>query len=526
MHNHWWETGVIYQIYPRSFQDSNGDGVGDLAGITSRLDYLRNTLGVDAIWISPMYPSPMADFGYDVTDYTDVDPVFGTLADTDELITRAHDLGLRVIIDWVPNHSSSRHPWFLEARSERTNPRRDWYIWKDPGSGGEPPNNWLSVFGGSAWTFDETTGQCYLHSFLAEQPDLNWRNSDLVAAMFDTLRFWLDRGVDGFRIDAAHFMMKDPRFRSNPPSSDSTSGHRDLSEYDTQDHLYDKAHKDIFVLHERIRSVVEEYEDRFTVGEIHESDWAKWAQYYGENGRGLHMPYNSSLVWSEWDARAFRSRIVAQEEVLPDGAWGNHILGSHDDPRFATRLGRERVRPAAVLLLTLRGTPTMYYGEELGLVDCVVAPGMERDPWGKKHPTLNRDGCRSPMQWTLDPGMGFTRADASPWLPFADLTTSVASQLDHPESTLSLYRALLDLRRQRRELAVGDLAVLDDNSNNILSFARSFQGQSTYVAINFTGQEQIYTFPITVAQLLGTEKTRAGTFRVIALGPNEAVIAS
>ncbi len=526
MHNHWWETGVIYQIYPRSFQDSNGDGVGDLIGITSRLDYLRNTLGVDAIWISPMFPSPMADFGYDISDYTGVDPVFGTLGDADELIARAHDLGLRVIFDWVPNHSSDQHPWFLESRASRDNTRRDWYVWKDPGADGEPPNNWLSVFGGSAWTLDERTGQYYLHSFLAEQPDLNWRNPDLVDAMFDTLRFWLDRGVDGFRIDTAHFMMKDPQFRDNPPSSDSTLGYRALSEYDIQDHLYDKAHKDIFVLHERIRSVVEEYDDRYTVGEIHESDWEKWAKFYGEDGRGLHMPYNSSLVWSEWDANVFRSRIIAQEDVLPDGAWGNHILGSHDDPRFATRLGPERVRPAAVLLLTLRGTPTMYYGEELGLVDCVVAPGLEQDPWGKNRPELNRDGCRSPMQWTLDSGMGFTQPDATPWLPFANPTTSVASQIDDQRSTLSLYRALLDLRRRHLELTVGDLVVLEDNSDNVLSYARSLEGQSTYVAINFTDQEQPYTFPIAVRQLLGTRMARAGTFRRITLDPNEAIIAT
>jgi len=525
MHNHWWETGVIYQIYPRSFQDSNGDGVGDLAGITSRLDYLRNTLGVDAIWISPIFPSPMADFGYDVSDYTDVDPIFGTLADADELIARAHDLGLRVIIDWVPNHSSDQHPWFLESRSDRTNPKRDWYTWKDPGTDEGPPNNWLSVFGGPAWTLDERTGQYYLHSFLSEQPDLNWRNLDVEAAMLDTLRFWLDRGVDGFRIDTAHFMMKDPQFRDNPPFSGSTVGYRTLSEYDIQDHLYDKAHPDIFVIHEQIRSVVEEYEDRFTVGEIHESDWMEWAKYYGENGKGLHMPYNSSLVWSNWNANVFRSRIVAQEEVLPDGAWGNHVLGSHDDPRLATRFGIGRVRPAAVLLFTLRGTPTIYYGEELGLVDCVVSPGMEQDPWGKRQPELNRDGCRSPMQWTLDPGMGFTTADARPWLPFADPTTSVTSQIDDPQSTLSLYRALLDLRRKRPELAVGDLAVLEDNSDNVLSFSRSLEGQSTYVAINFTEREQPYTFPVAVKQILGTGKNRADTFRTITLDSNEAIIA-
>ena len=348
----------------------------------------------------------------------------------------------------------------------------------------------------------------------------------VVEAMLDTLRFWLDRGVDGFRIDTAHFMMKDPQFRDNPPFSGSTVGHRVLSGYDTQDHLYDKAHLDIFSVHEGIRSVIDEYDDRFAVGEIHEADWMKWAKFYGENGKGLHMPLNSSLVWSGWDANVFRSRIVAQEAALPEGAWGNHILGTHDDPRFATRFGSERVRPAAVLLLTLRGTPTMYYGEELGLVDCFVAPGMEQDPWGKKHSELNRDGCRSPMQWTLGRGMGFSHGGTRPWLPFADPRTSVESQIDDSRSTLSLYRALLDLRRQRRELAVGDLAVHDDNSDNVLSFSRSFDGRSTHVAINFTDHEQPYTFPTMVKQLLSTTGPRSGRFRTITLDPNEAIVAS
>lgn len=468
----------------------------------------------------------MADFGYDVSNYTDVDPIFGSLADADQLIARSHELGLKVIIDWVPNHSSDQHPWFIESRSSRGNPKRDWYTWKDPGPDRERPNNWLSVFGGPAWTFDERTEQYYLHTFLKEQPDLNWRNPAVVDAMLDTLRFWLDRGVDGFRIDTAHFMMKDPQFRDNPPFSGSTVGNRALGDYDTQDHLYDKAHPDIFPVHESIRTVVDEYDDRFTLGEIHEADWAKWAMFYGENGKGLHMPLNSSLVWSGWDANVFRSRIVAQDAALPDGAWGNHTLGNHDDPRFATRLGSERVRPAAVLLLTLRGTPTMYYGEELGLVDCVVAPGMEQDPWGKKQTELNRDGCRSPMPWALGPGMGFTQGKTRPWLPFADPATNVASQIDDPRSTLSLYRALLGLRRQRRELAVGDLAVYEDNSDNVLSFSRSFEGRSAYVAINFTDHEQAHTFPTMVRQLLATTGSRAGPFRTITLSPNEAIIAS
>ena len=520
----WW-TGVIYQIYPRSFQDSNGDGIGDLKGIGPRLDYLSNTLGVDAIWLSPIYPSPMADFGYDVADYTDVDPIFGTLEDAEHLIESAHDFGLKVMVDWVPNHSSDQHPWFVDSRSSRDADKRDWYVWKDPDPNGERPNNWLSLFGGPAWTLDEATGQYYLHSFLREQPDLNWRNPDVVEAMLDTLRFWLDRGVDGFRIDVAHFMMKDPEFRSNPPSSGTRDGTKSMSEYDTQDHLYDKGHSHIFAAHQKIRSVIDEYDDRFSVGEIHESDWTEWAKYFGERGSGLHMPFNFSLLWSQWDANDFRSKILSQESVIPAGSWGNHVLGNHDEPRFATRFGADRVRAAATLLLTLKGTPTMYFGEELGLIDCTIAPGMEQDPWGQNHPELNRDGCRAPMQWTDGPGMGFTSHDAVPWLPFAYASTSVADQIDDPDSTLTLYRALLDLRRQTPALVSGDMTMLSDNTDNVLSYSRNFGTSTVYVTINFTDVAQRYAFPADVAQLLGTQQTRHGSFHAITLAPNEAVVA-
>lgn len=519
----WW-TGVVYQVYPRSFQDSTGDGIGDLPGITSRLEYLTKTLGVDAIWISPMYPSPMADFGYDVSDYTDIEPIFGTLDDADRLVETAHRLGLKVIIDWVPNHSSDQHSWFIESRSSRSNSKRDWYVWEDPNPNGEQPNNWLSVFGGPAWTYDDATGQYYLHSFLKEQPDLNWRNAEVVAAMLDTLRFWLDRGVDGFRIDVAHFMMKDPALRSNPPSSGPKDGTKALNQYDSQNHLYDKGHPDILAVHRNIRSVVDEYDDRFTVGEIHEPDWSKWAEYYGKDRSGLHMPYNFSLLWAKWDASEFRTNIVGQESVLPDDAWGNHVLGNHDEPRFATRFGADRVRPAAVLLLTLKGTPTMYYGEELGLVDCTVAPGDEQDPWGKNHPELNRDGCRSPMQWTNESGMGFTLGDMTPWLPFGDNTTSVAGQIDDPYSVLSLYRNLLGLRRRHPALVSGDTAMLEDNADNVLSYRRHVDDASVFVAINFTDSDQRYTFPSEVVQLIGTQHARVGPFTTITLAPNEAIV--
>jgi glycosidase len=524
-HTDWWKSAVIYQIYPRSFQDSTGNGVGDLPGITGRLEYLSSTLGVDAIWISPMFPSPMADFGYDVSDYTDIDPLFGTLDDADTLIEEAHRLGLKVIIDWVPNHSSDQHPWFKESRASLNNPKRDWYVWAEPDDAGQPPNNWLSLFGGPAWTLDDATHQYYLHSFLAAQPDLNWRNPDVVDAMMDTLRFWLDRGIDGFRMDVAHFMAKDPLMRSNPAATGSEDGTKTRNEYDTQEHLYDKGHDDIFAMHRRIRTVLDEYDDRFAVGEIHESDWERWAAYYGTDGDGLHMPFNFSLLWASWDANDFREKIVGQESALGRGAWGNHVLGNHDEPRFATRFGPERVRTAAVLLLTLKGTPTLYFGEELGLVDCVIEPGNEQDPWGKNHPELNRDGCRSPMQWIDGPGMGFTRGAVTPWLPFADPLTSVAGQLDDAASTLSLYRTLLELRHTTQALALGSITMLTANRDHVLSFSRTLDQDKVYVAINFTDMQQPYEFPDTVAQVFGTADDRTGEFSAVNLEPNEAIIA-
>ncbi|MEM1271444.1 MAG: alpha-amylase family glycosyl hydrolase, partial [Bacteroidota bacterium] len=411
----WWKTGVVYQVYPRSFQDANRDGVGDLAGILSRVGYLAHTLGIDAVWLSPFYRSPMADFGYDVADYTDVDPIFGTLEDFDELRAAIHAHGLKLIVDFVPNHSSDQHPWFMESRLSKESPKRDWYVWRDPAPDGGPPNNWLSVFGGSAWTFDEPTGQYYLHSFLEEQPDLNWRNPDVEAAMHDALRFWLDRGVDGFRLDVAHFIMKDPELRDNPLASDAGEYHKDMGDYDTQEHIHDKGHPDVHAAFARIRQVLDEYPDRYSVGEIHEFDWEQWASYYG-NGKGLHMPFNFGLLKAKWEAGSVREIVDAVEAAVPDNGWPNYVLGNHDEKRIATRLGEPQSRAAAVLLLTLRGTPTLYYGDELGMREASIPDALQQDPWGQRVPGLGRDGCRTPMQWDASSNAGFTEA-AMPWLP-------------------------------------------------------------------------------------------------------------
>ncbi len=342
----WWQTGVIYQIYPRSFKDTSSNGVGDLAGIVEQLDYLSDTLGVDAIWLSPFYPSPMADFGYDVSNYTDVHPMFGDLAMFDRLVQGAHERGLKVVIDIVPNHTSDQHPWFVRVAQRGDNPKRHWYIWADAKPDGSPPNNWLSNFGGSAWEWDASTQQYYLHSFLKEQPDLNWRNPDVKAAMFDVYRFWLERGVDGFRIDVAHYIMKDPVLRDDPPNPDRAKNvvvFKDLGEYDSLLHIYDKGHPDVHGVYRELRKVLDSYSagaPRMMVGEIHIFDLKEWAKYYGENLDEIHLPFNFGLIGMPWDAQRVRARVDAIESAVPPGGWPNYVMGNHDEHRLASRYGR------------------------------------------------------------------------------------------------------------------------------------------------------------------------------------------
>ena len=396
----WWREAVFYQVYPRSFQDANGDGVGDLEGVRRRLPYLAETLGVDAVWLSPFYPSPMADFGYDVADYCGVDPLFGDLEDFDRLLAGCHERGLRLIVDLVPNHTSDRHPWFVESRASRHSPKRDWYVWRHPKPGGGPPNNWQAVFGGAAWEWDGATGQYYLHSFLAEQPDLNWRHPEVRAAMVGVMRFWLDRGVDGFRIDVADFVMKDPELGDDPPPGPGRPRSR--------------AHPDIHGVFRDTRLLLDEYEPpRVAIGEIHEDDLAVWASYYG-SGDELHLPFNFSLLHAPWEAEEVRRRVEALEAALLAGAWPNWVLGNHDEPRLATRFGPGAARTAAMLLLTLRGTPTLYYGDELGLPQLEVPPERQQDPFGRRVPGRGRDGCRTPMPWDAGPHAGFCPSGASP----------------------------------------------------------------------------------------------------------------
>ncbi len=479
----WWRDGAIYQIYPRSFADSNGDGVGDLEGIRSRLDHLA-WLGVDGIWISPFFPSPMKDFGYDVADYCDVDPLFGTLEDFDRLLRAAHALGLRVILDLVPNHSSDQHPWFRESRSSRTSPKRDWYVWRDAAPDGGPPNNWLAIFGGSAWKWDEATGQYYLHSFLEEQPDLNWRNPDVERAMHDVLRFWLDRGVDGFRIDVVHRIAKDPELRSNPRVEGSTD-----AGYGGQQHVHDEDHPDVHAFYRRMRALVEEYDERVLIGEVYLMDPVRVAKYYGR-GDELHQGFNFSLLSGAWSGERFKSEVERFQAAVPPEGWPNQVLSNHDVPRHATRydhaeLGEARTRLATLLLLGLRGTPFFYYGEEIGM-RCVSIPEARlRDPLAfTLHPSLTRDPERTPMQWDGTSGAGFSQAE--PWLPIHDdaPTRNVARQRADTGSLLHLYRAAIALRAAHPALSRGAQRSLPAPLP-VFAFERSLGSECFRIALNF-----------------------------------------
>jgi len=521
----WWRTGVIYQIYPRSFQDSKpaplANGIGDLRGIEQRLPYLAS-LGVAAIWISPFYPSPMADFGYDVADYTGVDPLFGTLADFDSLLAAAHAAGLRVILDFVPNHTSNQHPWFLASRSSRTDPKRDWYLWRDPSPAGGPPNNWQSQFGGSAWTFDEATQQYYCHSFLPQQPDLNWRNPEVRTAMYGAMRFWLDKGVDGFRMDVLWLLIKDGQFRDNPPNPDWHPGES------TSWSVLPRYTADQPETHEivgEMRALLNSYQERVLIGEIY-LPLQELVAYYGPAGKGADMPFNFHLILTEWNADRIAQLIRTYESLLPTGAWPNWVLGNHDQSRLASRLGSAQARVAAVLLLTLRGTPTMYYGDELGLPNAIIAPDQVQDPAEIRQPGIGqgRDPERSPMPWDDSAQFGFTHA-SNTWLPFADPSGQLTVQHEDadPTSFLTLYRRLLKLRREHPVLHSGDIRNVA-SSNGVLTFDRALSGlpgRQIRVLLNLTNSAQ--TIPATPGQLLLTSFLDDGVPTTI-LRPSEAVL--
>jgi alpha-glucosidase len=485
----WWERGIIYHIYPRSFMDSNGDGIGDLVGIRSKLDYLE-WLGVDAIWISPIYPSPMTDFGYDISNYMDIDSSFGSLADFEALLADAHRRGLKVLLDYVPNHTSDQHPWFLESRASRNSAKRNWYIWRNPKPWGGPPNNWLSNFGGAAWTWDEKTGQYYYHAFLREQPDLNWRNPEVQLAMLQVLRFWLDRGVDGFRVDVMHHLVKDEEFRDNPPNPNWQPG---MSPYRELLTTYTADLPEVQEIVAQLRSVIEEYDDRMLVGEIY-LPVERLMAYYGASGKGAHLPFNFQLIRLPWSAREITSAVERYEALLPSYAWPNWVLGNHDKSRIATRVGSAQARVAAMLLLTLRGTPTMYYGDEIGMHDVPIPIEQIQDPFEKNVPGLGlgRDPERTPMQWSSDKHAGFTTGD--PWLPISDdyQTVNVGLEQSQPTSMLTLYRRLIELRRAERALSVGDFSPLPGNEH-LVAYIRKSDARRLLVVLNLGTQPHCFS---------------------------------
>jgi alpha-glucosidase len=500
----WWRNGIFYQIYPRSFQDSNGDGIGDLAGIIRRLPYLV-ALGIDAIWLSPIFPSPMADFGYDISNYTDIDPLFGKMADFDALVAAAHESGLKIILDLVPNHTSDQHPWFVESRSSRDNPKRDWYLWRDPAPGGGVPNNWLSEFGGSGWTYDERTAQYYYHAFLREQPDLNWRNRAVREAIYDVMRFWLGRGVDGFRVDVIWHLIKDDAFRDNPPNPLYREGRPPNEKLLTQ---FSTDQPEIHDVVAEMRRVNDAFGSRVLIGEIY-LPLQRLVAYYGNDLSGAQMPFNFALLSTVWNARSIETIIAEYEHALPAGAWPNWVLGNHDRPRVASRIGADQARVAAMLLLTLRGTPTLYYGDEIGMHQVAIAPEHVRDPFEKNVPGLGvgRDGCRTPMQWDGTAHAGFS--NQTPWLPLADdfLRENVVNLAADGTSMLNLYKALIALRRSSPQLLAGAYEPVAAQGD-ILLYRRGGREDGLLIALNLGAE------PATVdSTAIGFEaKIRLSTF--------------
>lgn len=503
----WWRGAVIYQIYPRSFQDSDADGIGDLRGITARMDYIAS-LGVDAIWVSPFFTSPMADFGYDIADFRGVDPMFGTLQDFDDLLAQAHARGLKVLIDQVLSHSSDQHPWFTESRQDRSNPKADWYVWADAGPDGSPPNNWLSIFGGVAWRWEPRRRQYFLHNFLSSQPDLNFHNPVVVDAQLDNLRFWLDRGVDGFRLDSINFCYHDAQLRDNPPKPEHLRTGRGFSPdnpYAFQYHHHNNTQPDMLPLLERVRDLLDAYPGSTTLGEISSEDsLATMAEYV--TPQRLHMGYSFELLTEESSAGFIRHTVESLEAKMHEG-WPCWAVSNHDVQRAVTRWGNggtdddeALARQLVALVCSLRGSVCLYQGEELGLPEADVPYEALQDPYGKAFwPNFKgRDGCRTPMPWTDAPDAGF--GSDTPWLPVPDThrALSVDTQQADAGSVLHATRAFLHWRKQQPALVLGDIAFLDA-PEPVLAFVRTHADAQRLVVFNLSSQPCTWQLPAGMA---------------------------
>ncbi|HEV8624989.1 MAG TPA: alpha-amylase family glycosyl hydrolase [Acidimicrobiia bacterium] len=521
----WWRDGVIYQIYPRSYRDSNGDGVGDLAGIIERLDHLV-WLGADAIWITPITVSPDTDWGYDVADYTAVQPVLGDLDDFDRLVAEAGARGIRVVLDLVPNHTSDQHPWFVEARAAPPDsPRRSYYVWADPKPDGSPPNNWRSSFGGPAWTRDPASGQYYLHNFLATQPDLNWWSEDVRGEFDRILRFWFDRGVAGFRIDVCHAIVKDRELRDNPPAE--PGDHPYVFNFG-QRKVYNAERPEAHDVFRRWRAIAEEYDPaRLLLGETYVLDVERLRPFYGD-GDELQLAFNFVFLHSPFTAEGLRSIVDATERVLPEEAWPVWAISTHDLPRYVDRWcggSQQRARCALVMLLTLRGTPVLYYGDELGMGDVPVPPEQRRDPVGTGAYDAGdgRDPCRTPMPWSPGPGGGFTTPKAEPWLPLsAQAGVTVEEQRNDPDSMLVLTRDLIALRRSAADLTSGGYKALP-TPDGLWAFSR---GERFVVVLNLSDASGAVDIGSSGRIRIGTRRGRDGEAVAgsVEVGPCEAVV--
>ncbi len=503
----WWRDGIIYQIYPRSFADSNNDGIGDLPGIISKLDYLQG-LGVDAIWLSPIYPSPDVDFGYDVADYTAIDPKFGTMADFNKLVKEARKRDIHIILDLVLNHTSDQHNWFIESRKSKDNPYHDWYLWHDPRPDGSPPNNWAAIFGGSAWEYDPDLGQYYYHMFYKEQPDLNWRNPDVRAAMLNVFRFWLKKGVDGFRLDVFNEYFKDAELRDNPRKPG-------LRAFDRQKHIHDVSQPEMYPLLEEIRGILDRYKETYVVGETFLADTERTASYCGEDK--LHAAFNFDFAKNHWHPKRFLDSAEKWYAALGAGAWPNNFFSNHDMVRAASRycFGEEdgRAKVALALLLTLKGTPFIYYGEEIAMRDIPIRRKADvLDPIGRTFWPFHkgRDGCRAPMQWNAGQNGGFSEAD--PWLPVnADYPKrNVVNQNADPNSTLNFFKQLVAVRKAEPALQRGAFKALTEDPHTLLAFERSLDKDQLVVVLNFTSRELDYDLPEGKWQPVFGEAVRTG----------------